>query len=118
IGLELGVISPALFAMMIIMALLTTFMTTPTLHWLYPIEQMRKMEAETGEVRDFSVLIPVSLPSSGPGLLEIARALIPPEKNAIIYGVHLLRNEDVSLTDLSTLDQLPAPEIALEPLSK
>ncbi len=118
IGLELGVISPALFAMMIIMALLTTFMTTPTLHWLYPIEQMRKMEAETDEARDFPVLIPVSLPSSGPGLLEIARALIPPEKNALIYGVHLLRNEDVSLTDLSTLDQHPSPEAALQPLSK
>lgn len=118
IGLELGVISPALFAMMIIMALLTTFMTTPTLHWLYPIEQMRKMESETAEERDFSVLIPVSLPSSGPGMLEIARALIPSENNAIIYGVHLLRHEDVSLTDLSSLAQHPSPEAVLQPLSK
>jgi len=34
IGLELGVISPALFAMMVIMALATTMATTPVLHWL------------------------------------------------------------------------------------
>ena len=36
IGLDLGIISPALFSMMVIMALVTTFMTTPLLHWVYP----------------------------------------------------------------------------------
>ena len=30
-GLDLGVLSPALFTMMVIMALVTTFMTTPIL---------------------------------------------------------------------------------------
>ncbi len=34
IGLEMGVISPTLFAMMVIMALVTTMMTTPVLHML------------------------------------------------------------------------------------
>ena len=34
IGLELGVISPTLFAMMVIMALVTTIATTPVLQWL------------------------------------------------------------------------------------
>jgi Kef-type K+ transport system membrane component KefB len=34
IGLELGVISPKLFAMMVIMALVTTMATTPVLHYL------------------------------------------------------------------------------------
>jgi Kef-type K+ transport system membrane component KefB len=34
IGLELGVISPKLFAMMVIMALVTTMATTPVLHFL------------------------------------------------------------------------------------
>ena len=36
IGLDLGVISPALFAMMVLMALVTTFMTTPVLARIYP----------------------------------------------------------------------------------
>jgi Kef-type K+ transport system membrane component KefB len=35
IGLEIGVLSPALFTMMVLMALVTTFMTTPALHWVY-----------------------------------------------------------------------------------
>jgi Kef-type K+ transport system membrane component KefB len=34
VGLDLGVISPTLFAMMVIMALATTFMASPLLHWL------------------------------------------------------------------------------------
>jgi Kef-type K+ transport system membrane component KefB len=36
IGLDLGIISPAVFSMMVIMALVTTFMTTPLLAWIYP----------------------------------------------------------------------------------
>jgi Kef-type K+ transport system membrane component KefB len=37
IGLDIGVISPAVFAMMVLMALTTTFMTTPLLAWVYPV---------------------------------------------------------------------------------
>lgn len=33
-GLELGILSPALFTMMVLMALVTTFMATPLLDWL------------------------------------------------------------------------------------
>lgn len=36
IGLDIGVISPAVFAMLVLMALTTTFMTTPLLEWVYP----------------------------------------------------------------------------------
>jgi Kef-type K+ transport system membrane component KefB len=36
IGLDLGVISPTLFAMMVIMALVTTGLTAPVLQWLMP----------------------------------------------------------------------------------
>ena len=41
IGLELGVISPILFTMLVIMALVTTFMTSPLLEWTYPKKSMR-----------------------------------------------------------------------------
>jgi Kef-type K+ transport system membrane component KefB len=33
-GLDLGIISPTLFTMLVIMALVTTFLTTPVLQWL------------------------------------------------------------------------------------
>ena len=36
IGLDLGILSPALFSIMVLMALVTTLMTTPLLAWVYP----------------------------------------------------------------------------------
>lgn len=35
IGLDIGVLSPAMFTMMVLMALVTTFMTAPMLEWIY-----------------------------------------------------------------------------------
>jgi Kef-type K+ transport system membrane component KefB len=42
IGLDIGVISPAVFAMMVLMALATTFMTTPLLELVYPARLIRR----------------------------------------------------------------------------
>jgi Kef-type K+ transport system membrane component KefB len=36
IGLEIGVITPSVFTMMVIMALVTTIIATPLLQWIYP----------------------------------------------------------------------------------
>ena len=36
IGLDLGILSPVVFSMMVVMALVTTFSTTPLLRWLAP----------------------------------------------------------------------------------
>src|SRR6185436_16210366 len=67
IGRELGVITDAVFAMMVIMALVTTALTTPILHWVYPERLFgpQLAGALTGAKRAFSVLIPVSDPNSG-----------------------------------------------------
>jgi Kef-type K+ transport system membrane component KefB len=45
IGLDIKVISPALFSMMVLMALFTTFMTTPVLELVCP-EQMQRAATE------------------------------------------------------------------------
>jgi Kef-type K+ transport system membrane component KefB len=55
IGLDIGVISPALFAMMVMMALITTFMTSPLLELIYPARLIRDADgpaakAEPGRV--------------------------------------------------------------------
>jgi Kef-type K+ transport system membrane component KefB len=45
VGLDLGVISPTIFTMLVIMALVTTIATTPVLHWVYPdSERARELE--------------------------------------------------------------------------
>ena len=48
IGLDIGVISPAVFAMMVLMALATTFMTSPLLELVYPARLIRRTAPEDG----------------------------------------------------------------------
>jgi Kef-type K+ transport system membrane component KefB len=47
VGLELNVISPELFTMLVIMALFTTFLTTPVLVWILPKDGMSSTAAAT-----------------------------------------------------------------------
>jgi Kef-type K+ transport system membrane component KefB len=42
VGLDLGVISPTVFTMMVIMALVTTVATTPILAWVYPDRELAR----------------------------------------------------------------------------
>ncbi len=78
IGLDLGVINDTVFAMMVIMALVTTAMTVPLLHWVYPRRLLIQREAEARKVLAPgapAILIPVSLPRSGPPLVFMADLL-------------------------------------------
>lgn len=116
IGLDLGVISPALFSMMVLMALVTTAMTTPILQQLYPKHLLRKEASESPEAeQEFVAMLPVSLPASGPGLLRVARALVPPGRTARLYGVHLRNNPETLALDFDA-DEVPAQEQALQPM--
>jgi Kef-type K+ transport system membrane component KefB/nucleotide-binding universal stress UspA family protein len=116
IGLDLGVISPVVFVMMVLMALITTVMTTPMLERIYPLHLIRQ-ETIGGDERSETpaVLIPVSLPSSGPGLLRVAHALVP-SPSARIYGVHLLRPEERAMVEETGEPILPGDQAALRPL--
>lgn len=76
IGRELGVITPAVFAMMVLMALATTAMTSPILNWIYPRrlyeDEVRAGTASGKKAAIPSVLIPVADPRSGGPLLQLA----------------------------------------------
>lgn len=50
IGLDLGVISPRLFAMMVLMALVTTIATTPIVHLLVGAAQGRPLDGPIGRI--------------------------------------------------------------------
>jgi hypothetical protein len=80
IGYELGVISPTLFAMLVLMVLVTTFMTTPILHLLEPRDELLSEEARPGPAAKLRVvrpgrqgiLVPVSNPQKVGVLMELA----------------------------------------------
>jgi len=92
VGLSYGVINDKVFAMMVIMALFTTFMTTPLLHWVYP---QRLLEKEAGSPGDpaadqiFTLLVPVAAPESSVPLLQIADLISAPMPQRKLIALHL-----------------------------
>jgi nucleotide-binding universal stress UspA family protein len=104
IGLDLGVISPTLFTMMVLMALVTTFMTSPLLEWVYPMAELEKQLLDPGEAiitaipqakPAFTVLACVSYERSGPGMIALAGALgDPPARGGRLYALRLVRPAD------------------------
>nr|WP_279636987.1 cation:proton antiporter [Corallococcus llansteffanensis] len=98
LGLDLGVISPTLFTMMVIMALVTTFITSPLLRWMYPPEeQARDQMAQAPDVAlvpsAYTVLLCVSHGQAGPGMAVLSRALSGERNEASLYALHLLSPE-------------------------
>ncbi|MEG4572067.1 cation:proton antiporter [Microcoleus sp. N3A4] len=123
IGLSLGVISPVLFTMLVIMALVTTFMTSPLLEWTYPKRLIRldvsEVNSEDSELEDlpiaasneetakkllptYRILVPVANPSTQKGLLQLAVGLALPaagtggnDSHSAVHPLSLIEfNED------------------------
>jgi nucleotide-binding universal stress UspA family protein len=107
IGFDLGVLSQSLFAMMVLMAIVTTLATTPVLQLLYPPERFRAELVATPAARQ-AVLVPVALPRSGPLMIEVAASLAeapesplyvlhlerPPERGTLGVGLAATDNDD------------------------
>lgn len=75
IGYDLGVLSPEIFAMMVIMALFTTFMTGPSLDFINYIFKGKKSQNEEDaddSGRKYKVLLSFDGPESGSTLLRLA----------------------------------------------
>ncbi len=118
IGLDLGVVSPTVFTMLVIMALVTTFTTTPVLRRIYCDEELllRSLPASTrssGLPAPFTIMMCVSDPTPGPGLATVSAALLGRrEQPARLFAVHLWRP-----SDRPSLEQRrAAPELELSPL--
>jgi nucleotide-binding universal stress UspA family protein len=104
IGLSLNVISPLLFTMLVIMALVTTFMTSPLLEWTYPKRLIRQdtIAPNLDEVEPaYRVLVPISNPTTQEGLIQLALAIagLPAAPSttsqpAAIYPLSLIETEE------------------------
>lgn len=87
IGLEMHVISPVLFAMLVLMALCTTLVTTPILHFVTPRGQLEGEAHAIAEADRLTamakeragVLIPVSGTSTVRELIAVAARLSAPD---------------------------------------
>lgn len=104
IGYDLGVLSPEMFAMMVLMALSTTFMTGPVLDLInrfFPERSLPLTPEIIEERKKYNILISFGNPHSGPTMLKVANGLIGRSiQHADITALHLsLGNE---LTPLNT----------------
>jgi Kef-type K+ transport system membrane component KefB/nucleotide-binding universal stress UspA family protein len=117
IGLDLGVISPTLFTMMVLMALVTTFMTTPLLHLIYPPERLTSELLERAEptpelapAPGFTVLVCVAQDRSGPGLILLASAFSPGPSR--LYALGMLPMTERGSAYIDSSPEQPADTLA------
>ncbi len=103
IGLDLKVLSPAVFTMMVIMALVTTFMTGPALNLINFIFKTKDvlLPEEIIHNKKFKILIPFGNSQRGISLLRLANGFVKKESNqSIVTAMHLTLSNELHTFDL------------------
>jgi len=98
IGYDLGVLTPKIFAMMVIMALVTTFMTGPVLDLINLIFKTKsdEMPQEINKISKYKILFSFGNPESGRALLRLANALTKKlNGNVAITALHLSPTNEI-----------------------
>jgi len=100
IGYDLGVLSPQIFTMMVIMALVTTFMTTPVLsliNHLFPEKDAEKEYILQHEQGIFKAMIALGNPENGKALLNVGKTVLDGTKNTLSVTVlHITPGSDTN----------------------
>jgi len=100
IGYEMGILSPAIFAILVIMALVTTFMTTPILSLIEKVFPERNIKEEL-QIRKslgiFKALVACGNPENGKPLLNVAKTVLEGSKNSLSVTVlHITAGTDIN----------------------
>jgi Kef-type K+ transport system membrane component KefB len=104
IGYDLGVLSPEIFAMLVIMALFTTFMTGPALDFINFIFRSKKSSDEdTSGNNDskYRVLLSFDKPESGSTLLKLAHD----------FTNKMNGNKSITAMNIAPVDEMHAYDI-------
>ncbi|MFT4155223.1 cation:proton antiporter [Parafilimonas sp.] len=92
IGYDLGVLTPGIFSIMVLMALITTFMTGPALdliNWIFK-SKPQEMPLELKEISKYKILFSFDQPKPGKSLLRLAHAFTHKlDGNASLTALHL-----------------------------
>ena len=98
IGLDLKVLTPEVFTMMVIMALVTTFMTGPALNLINYIFKTKDvgMVDEMPNSNKYRILISFGNNEKGKSLLRLASSLVKKQKEtSAITAMHLTLSDEV-----------------------
>lgn len=100
IGYDLGVLTPEVFAMMVIMALVTTAMTGPALDIINRFMKEPKeatIPQELQEERKYRILIPFGNGKKGAKMVRLAYGLIKrAQANATVTALHLSPGNEIN----------------------
>ncbi len=98
IGLDLKVLTPEVFTMMVIMALVTTFMTGPTLNiinFIFKTKDEGVLEEIPSDDK-YNILISFGNKEKGKSLLRLANSLVKKQKEtSTITAMHLTLSDEV-----------------------
>jgi Kef-type K+ transport system membrane component KefB len=98
IGLDLKVITPEVFTMMVIMALVTTFMTGPALdiiNWAFKTKDRFVPEEITSNSK-YKILLFFGNNEKGKSLLRLASSLVKKQKeNANVTAMHMILSDEM-----------------------
>lgn len=90
IGLDLGILTPEVFAMMVVMALTTTFMTSPLLNLIDKIFKKRQTVTDLKEQQKYKILVSFDNSEMGRRLLFLANSFIrKKQSNSELTMLHL-----------------------------
>ena len=108
IGYELGVLSPKIFTMMVIMALVTTFMTGPALDLIGFIFKSKSPIAAdiSKDEQKFKILLSFGNNEKGKSLLRLAHSLTRKHaKESSITAMHLVQSDDMHAYNLEEYEK-------------
>ncbi len=107
IGLDLGVISPKVFTMMVIMALVTTFMTGPALDLINLIFRIKTIHVnEEEEISKYKILISFGNPLKSKSLLRIANGLVSKQaETASITAMHFTLSSEIHTNNIEDYEK-------------
>jgi len=89
IGMDLGILTPEVFVMMVVVALTTTFMTSPLLNLIEKVFKKKEVEADKVE-RKHKILVSFDNPDMGRKLLYLANSFIrKKQSNSELTMLHL-----------------------------
>jgi Kef-type K+ transport system membrane component KefB len=97
IGYDLGVLNDEMFTVMVLMALITTFMTGPALTFIEFLFKENSESVSKSLSSQFRILISFGPGRTGAKLLKVASAFIDKNsENAQILAMHITPNADIS----------------------
>jgi Kef-type K+ transport system membrane component KefB len=108
IGLDLGVLTTEVFTMMVIMALVTTFMTGPALDFInYVFKTKDQSDEEVAVIGNkFRILISFGNNEKGKSMLKLANSFIKKQKNtATITAMHLISSDQMHTYNLEEYEK-------------